>query len=269
MAVPEQRRFDDPMLLALSASAGTIDAISWFALSKVFSAFMTGNFAFLAFLVAGAGGPPPVLVVVSIAAFGIGAALAGRMVAPAGRGGRTAFPVTMALCVVLVAHIAFLIMWLVVGGHPSTDSAHALIAVSAFGMGVQSAAAFALGRRVVFTTAVTASWTALMGEFSMSSTPSTRERPRLIGVIGRPVRRGRRRRLADGARPRLGTRPAPGRHRSRDRGSNHPRATPARGAGADGKSAAPPSDPVSTSAPVGRGAGRGLLSTSLRTAVGR
>jgi len=36
MAVPEQRRFDDPMLLALSASAGTIDAISWFALSKVF-----------------------------------------------------------------------------------------------------------------------------------------------------------------------------------------------------------------------------------------
>lgn len=183
MAVPEQRRFDDPMLLALSASAGTIDAISWFALSKVFSAFMTGNFAFLAFLVAGAGGPPPVLVVVSIAAFGIGAALAGRMVAPAGWGGRTAFPVTMALCVVLVAHIAFLIMWLVVGGHPSTDSAHALIAVSAFGMGVQSAAAFALGRRVVFTTAVTASWTALMEEFSMSSTPSTRERPRLIGVI--------------------------------------------------------------------------------------
>jgi len=183
MPVPEQRRFDDPMLLALSASAGTIDAISWFALSKVFSAFMTGNFAFLAFLVAGAGGPPPVLVVVSIAAFGIGAALAGRMVAPASWGGRIAFPVTMALCVVLVAHIAFLIMWLVVGGHPSSDSARALIAVSALGMGVQSAAAFALGRRVVFTTAVTASWTALVGGFSMSSTPSTRERPRLIGVI--------------------------------------------------------------------------------------
>jgi len=269
MAVPEQRRFDDPMLLALSASAGTIDAISWFALSKVFSAFMTGNFAFLAFLVAGAGGPPPVLVVVSIAAFGIGAALAGRMVAPAGRGGRTAFPVTMALCVVLVAHSAFLIMWLVVGGHPSTDSAHALIAVSAFGMGVQSAAAFALGRRCRLHDGCHRQLDgADGGVFHVLDPEYERATPTDRGDR-RPVRRGRRRRLADGARPRLGTRPAPGRHRSRDRGSNHPRATPARGAGADGKSAAPPSDPVSTSAPVVRGAGRGLLSTSLRTAVGR
>jgi hypothetical protein len=44
----------DLLLNALAVSSGAIDAISFLALGKVFSAFMTGNIAFLGLRVAGA-----------------------------------------------------------------------------------------------------------------------------------------------------------------------------------------------------------------------
>jgi uncharacterized membrane protein YoaK (UPF0700 family) len=43
----------DLLLNALTLSSGAIDAISFLALGKVFSAFMTGNIAFLGLRVAG------------------------------------------------------------------------------------------------------------------------------------------------------------------------------------------------------------------------
>jgi len=50
-------RVRDLLLGALTASSGAVDAMSFLGLGKVFSAFMTGNIAFLGFRVAGAGGP--------------------------------------------------------------------------------------------------------------------------------------------------------------------------------------------------------------------
>jgi uncharacterized membrane protein YoaK (UPF0700 family) len=180
---PKPRRIDDPMLVALSFSGGAVDAISWLAFSKVFSAFMTGNFAFLGFVLAGAGGPPATSTLAAIAAFAVGAAVGGRLVAPHAAGGRDPYPVTTALCIVVLAQAAFLVMWLVVGGRPSGAGVNAMIAVSAFSMGVQSAAVFALGRRVVFTTAVTATLTVLMGDLATWSRSDPQERRRLAGVI--------------------------------------------------------------------------------------
>ncbi len=62
-------RVRDLLLNALTVSSGAIDAISFLALGKVFSAFMTGNIAFLGLRVAGAGAPGAVAILVSMAAF--------------------------------------------------------------------------------------------------------------------------------------------------------------------------------------------------------
>jgi len=40
-------RVRDRLLMALTVSSGAVDAISYLALGKIFTAFMTGNFVFL------------------------------------------------------------------------------------------------------------------------------------------------------------------------------------------------------------------------------
>ena len=75
-------RVRDLLLNALTVSSGAIDAISFLALGKVFSAFMTGNIAFLGLRVAGAGGPGVVAILVSMAAFAVGVYFSTRVVKP-------------------------------------------------------------------------------------------------------------------------------------------------------------------------------------------
>src|SRR6202047_4504456 len=74
-------RVRDLLLNALTVSSGAIDAISFLALGKVFSAFMTGNIAFLGLRVAGAShAPGGVAIFVSMAAFAVGVYLSTRIV---------------------------------------------------------------------------------------------------------------------------------------------------------------------------------------------
>ena len=185
------RRVRDLLLVALTTSSGAVDASSWLVLGKVFSAFMTGNLVFVGFRAAGAPGPSLPRVLAAVAAFGFGAALAARIVAPT-QGSDQVWPrrVTLALSVALVAQAAFLALWVEVGGHPSSRVGDLLIAVSALAMGVQTAAVFSLGLRATFTTAVTATWSILMGDLSGWS-QSRGERGRLaadlVGLIAGAV----------------------------------------------------------------------------------
>jgi uncharacterized membrane protein YoaK (UPF0700 family) len=176
------RRLRDVLLVALTVSTGAVDAVSWFGLGKVFSAFMTGNFAFLGFRTAGAAGPSVPRVLAALAAFGVGAFVAARIVEPTRNSGMV-WPrrVTVALGGVVAAEVAFLAVWVGVDGHPSTGVGHLLIAISALAMGMQTAAVFSLGVRAVFTTATTATWAVLMGDLSSSS--SRGESRRLAAVI--------------------------------------------------------------------------------------
>src|SRR2546423_12995145 len=73
-------RIRDLLLGALTVSSGAIDAISFLALGKVFSAFMTGNIAFLGLRVAGAGGPGVVAIFASMLSFALGVYLGARIV---------------------------------------------------------------------------------------------------------------------------------------------------------------------------------------------
>src|SRR6266516_1521191 len=81
-------RVRDLLLKALTVSSGAIDAISFLALGKVFTAFMTGNIVFLGLRTAGSAGPSAVAVVVAIAGFSAGVYLSTRIVKPSkGSGG--------------------------------------------------------------------------------------------------------------------------------------------------------------------------------------
>ena len=178
----DERRVRDVLLVALTLSTGAVDAISWIGLGKVFSAFMTGNFAFLGFRTAGIDGPSVPRVLASLAAFGVGAFVAARIVAPT-RDSGSVWPrrVTVALGGVVAAQVAFLALWVGVDGHPSSGVGNLLIAISALAMGMQTAAVFSLGVRAVFTTATTATFAVLMGDLSTRS--SRGETRRLAAVI--------------------------------------------------------------------------------------
>src|SRR6202140_5113693 len=86
----------DLLLNALTVSSGAVDAISFVALGKVFTAFMTGNIAFLGLRVAGAGAPGAVAILVSMAAFAVGVYVSTRIVKPSGASGMWPGSVTAA-----------------------------------------------------------------------------------------------------------------------------------------------------------------------------
>ena len=133
-------RVRDLLLNALTVSSGAVDAISFLALGKVFSAFMTGNIAFLGLRVARAPAPGAVSILVSMAAFAVGVYLSTRIVKPSESSGMWSQRVTVALGVSLIAHAIFLDVWFATKGQPPIDVAHILLGLWGVAMGMQSAA---------------------------------------------------------------------------------------------------------------------------------
>jgi uncharacterized membrane protein YoaK (UPF0700 family) len=172
----------DLLLFGLTFSSGAVDAISFLALGKVFTAFMTGNVVFLAFGVAGAPGPNAGHVVAAIAAFGIGVFLATRIVRPSKGSGVWPRRVSVALGVAVFAQVVFMAVWAAVDGQPSVATSALLLAVSGLAMGLQSGAVLSLAVRGVFTTAATATLMFLSSDLA-DPARSTVERWRLTGVL--------------------------------------------------------------------------------------
>src|SRR2546426_10982579 len=175
-------RIRDLLLNALTASSGAIDAISFLALGKVFSAFMTGNIAFLGLRLAGASGPGVVAIFSSMLAFAAGVYLSTRIVKHSSDAGIWPQRVTVALSVSLIPHAAFLAVWFATNGQPSIDVAHVLLGLWGLAMGMQSAAVRTLHVEGVFTTAATATVIFLAGDLTNWSATVV-ERRRLAGVL--------------------------------------------------------------------------------------
>jgi uncharacterized membrane protein YoaK (UPF0700 family) len=176
----DNRDIRDLLLVTLTISTGAVDALSWLGLGKVFSAFMTGNIAFLGFRVGGAPGPSVPRVLAATAAFSLGAFLAARIVRRTGKSDSLwPRPATVSLALALMFQAVFLVLWAAVSGHPSAASGDVLIALLGIAMGMQTTTIFSLGVRADFTTAATATLAVLMGD-----------------LAGWPQARGERRRLA-------------------------------------------------------------------------
>jgi uncharacterized membrane protein YoaK (UPF0700 family) len=172
----------DALLNALTVSSGAVDAISFLALGKVFSAFMTGNIAFLGMRMGGAAGPGAVAVVSALGGFAAGVYCSTRIVTPFPHPGMWSRRVTVALGISLIAHAAFVALWFATNGQPSTDVVHVLLGLWGMAMGMQSAAVRSLGVEGVFTTAATATIIFLVADLANWSATSA-ERWRLVGVL--------------------------------------------------------------------------------------
>jgi len=161
---PTDSRLRDLLLVTLTSAWGSIDAISFAALGRVYSAFQSGNVIALGLGAGGVPGAPVVRAAVSLGAFAIGVLIATRIVEhpPAD----VVWPSRLEAVLLAIGGIliVFLVFWIVVDGRPSSTSADLLIAISALGAGMETGAIFRLGVRAVFTTAATATVTAFVSD---------------------------------------------------------------------------------------------------------
>jgi uncharacterized membrane protein YoaK (UPF0700 family) len=182
MSPTAERGARDLLLGGLTVSSGAVDAISFVALGKVFTAFMTGNIAFLGLRVAGSSvAPGAVAILSSLGAFALGVYLSTRIVMRSK--GTCTWPrrVTIALGVSLIPHAAFVAVWLAIRGQPSTHVVDVLLGLWALAMGIQSAAVRSLHVEGVFTTAATATIIVFWGD--IANWPETGPERRRLALV--------------------------------------------------------------------------------------
>jgi uncharacterized membrane protein YoaK (UPF0700 family) len=182
----------DWLLIALAFASGLYEAICFLTFGKVFTAFQTGNIVFLGVGAAGTrppAGPDPVGVIVSLAAFAAGAAVA-VWILKAFDGDREVedddvflvWPrrVSIALGVVLIVQIGFLAVWMTTT--LSSEPSYILLGLSAFALGMQMNAIRSLHVPGIATTAATATFISLVSAVATWSLTAHAAR-RLIGVL--------------------------------------------------------------------------------------
>lgn len=163
-----------PLLAVLTAVTGVVDAVSYLALGRVFTANMTGNVVLLSFGLVKAPGVDAVGSATALAGFLTGAVAGGRMLrAPGARARAAAHGWPGRLTIVLGANAAIVaavaLAWLLAGWSGPAPSmptvAERVFAASlAFGMGAQGAAVRALGVADLPTTVITSTATALAAD---------------------------------------------------------------------------------------------------------
>jgi uncharacterized membrane protein YoaK (UPF0700 family) len=124
----------------LSGVTGMLDAVSVLGMGNVFTATMTGNVVFLGLAAAGVPGFEAPRFLVALAAFFFGAAAGGRLGRALGKGGRRRWLVTAAVIEALLLSGAGLAA---IGYDRATlspaTSLYALLALTAFAMGLRNA----------------------------------------------------------------------------------------------------------------------------------
>jgi uncharacterized membrane protein YoaK (UPF0700 family) len=191
-AAPAQLAIRDWLLVALSFASGCYEAICFLTFGKVFSGFQTGNIVFLGVGLAGTrppAGPNAVSVVISLAAFALGAVLAVAILKRFDGDQEVedkdvvhVWPrrVSITLGAVLIVQLGFLAAWLTVS--PSTEAIYLMLALNAFGMGAQMNAVRSLHVPGISTTAATATFISLVSSIANRSLTGPAAR-RLAGEI--------------------------------------------------------------------------------------
>jgi uncharacterized membrane protein YoaK (UPF0700 family) len=170
------------MVLMLTWAAGSVDAISYLGLGRVFTANMTGNAVLLGLAIGQGQGFAALRSVVALAGFAIGAAIGAVIVERAPKGGEWPPGVSAALAVEGVILGIFALAWHFPWAVRSGGVVYALIALSAVAMGIQSAAIRHLNVPGIATTYITGTLTSFMagvvgwlGAAAAASQPSQRK----------------------------------------------------------------------------------------------
>jgi uncharacterized membrane protein YoaK (UPF0700 family) len=155
-------RVRDALLLTLTAATGSVDAVSYLGLGRVFTANLTGNLVLLGIAIGQGQLAGSIRAVIAFAAFVIGVLIGVRVTArtePATVWPRSA---TVVLLAELGLLLGLLVVWDLTGVRPAAVALDILIVLSAGAMGMQTAAARRLGVMGVTTTFVTGMLTNLI-----------------------------------------------------------------------------------------------------------
>jgi uncharacterized membrane protein YoaK (UPF0700 family) len=154
----------DLLLLGLTWSAGFIDAISFLGLGNVFTANMTGNTMLLGIALGRGDLPGAFRSSIALAGFCLGATIGALIVMRSDRPVMWPASITNALALEFITMIALGIIWRWAGLHPVPNPGfiEVLIILSAFAMGLQSAAVRRIGVSAVTSTAVTGTLAGVM-----------------------------------------------------------------------------------------------------------
>ncbi|MFE4518386.1 YoaK family protein [Kitasatospora sp. NPDC056783] len=167
-------------LFGLTLVSGLIDAVSYLGLGHVFTANMTGNVVVIAFALAGAPGFSVTGSLTSLAAFLLGALLAGRLATRnAGtrrpRWLRTVFALEVALYGVAAAVV------FVRGADGSAQ--YVVIGLLALAMGIRNGTVRGLGVPDLTTTVLTLTLTGLAADSRLAGGTAPRQRRKILSVV--------------------------------------------------------------------------------------
>jgi uncharacterized membrane protein YoaK (UPF0700 family) len=150
----------DWLLIALAATSGYIDAVSYLGLDRVFTANMTGNTVLFGLAVAQGNGLAALRNGLALVGFVLGVAIAAFLLQKKSDTA-TLWPssVTAALTVEFIVLAASGIGGIVAGGATAGTPIRILAVLAGAAMGIQSASVRALGVPGVVTTYITGTWT--------------------------------------------------------------------------------------------------------------
>ncbi|KAA1400389.1 DUF1275 domain-containing protein [Aeromicrobium ginsengisoli] len=154
-------------MLALTFSTGVIDAVGYLGLDKVFTGNMTGNVVILGMALVGGSGLPVLGPLLALAGFMAGAALAGRVLKPAGPGWTTR--TTVLFGIVTLVMIATAAVLLAIEDDFGRPVGVTITTVLGAAMGIQAATARFIAVKDVTTVVVTSTITGLAADSVLGS----------------------------------------------------------------------------------------------------
>jgi uncharacterized membrane protein YoaK (UPF0700 family) len=170
-----------PLLVALTAVTGLVDAFSYLVLGHVFVANMTGNVVFFAFALAGVSGFSIPASLVAIGCFALGAFAAGRLGRSLAGRRELLLGVTAAIQAALVG--AAVIMAALTAPPVPAGLRYALIVALAATMGAQNGTARKLAIPDLTTTVLTLTITGVAADHALAGATGARAARRLISVL--------------------------------------------------------------------------------------
>ena len=166
----DAKRYRDVLLVVLTLTTGTVDAVTFVRLGKVFSSVITGNLALLGIAAGQQAAALARDAGLALAGYAAGVML-GALIAGTPEPGQPVWAarVSYALAAETALLAAFSGEWLATGGHPAGGSRIALLLLAAAAMGTQSAAVRRLGQ--ISTTYLTSTLTALFTGLALRQKP--------------------------------------------------------------------------------------------------
>ena len=169
-----------PLLVALTAVTGLVDAFSYLVLGHVFVANMTGNVVFFAFALAGVAGFSVAASVAAVGCFALGALAAGRLGRSLASRRELLLGITATIEAVIVAEAVT--MAALAATPMQTGLRYALIVVLSATMGVQNATARKLAVPDLTTTVLTLTITGIAADSPLAGATGSHAARRLISI---------------------------------------------------------------------------------------